>query len=811
MKGAMAKRTIWAAAMLAAALILGCKKPKTLQGVDISPNLSNAVLPPGADGGHGYPAGITVGIAGDEKVLYAVSLNAGVWMSTNGGAWVQLGNSPPRAYSIAVDPTNPKHVVVGERDGDFKDPSKNQSGVWESFDGGGNFNKTLDPFSHNGCNGSQAIQSLVFTHQGSVIVAGTACGVAVYAGIFAGWKFPTTPIGNNLVTAVAASATKVWARDGSGTLIVTNDNGQSFHLATNQPLPNGVSFAHGGDRFSLAAFDDFAMMSTLGDDNGAGNNFDQLLIYDAKQDQWLFKKRIFDPAENVNNDPNFGSVNGTGSCECNGSRFIRAFDRQTSHGPQQSIIFSGGQDLFLATAAVLDPAKLSWMRIAGGNYTTAPSRPQYQPLVHGDFWASWLSSAGTLWLGSDGGVFENRQDGQGWRSRGDGLHTLAVQMLYAAPLNTAYATPTMDNSAWFAGFSGNWQVDDSGDSNWVVGDSGGAPLFAYAARDAQTSAVLGFDNKVPDQDLPNAGTMVEGVRRSADQSFDGPLTFNVIQTLYSGEPRPRGPTLDVVMLAKMPLQYRDDKTKQLVTVIPNQGHDVAIVRNPIWLQHPDISEGKGQGWVTLADNTPANTVGFLVAGGHSHPQLYVLTNLNGTVDLWRWDGNQKAGWKKLDISGNGQPSGLVAESLKGPVFVNPYRPERLYALTAYGVRYSINSGDTWQAEVGLTNAITGSGAYPLTASFSPNFNNVAASAHGPFGGSGTLCDMSFDEIYPDRVIAGSPFTGVFYNKGDGIWRSLRYATPKPSSPVTSVYLFGNVAVVGFQGRGLWQIQGLYIF
>jgi hypothetical protein len=383
-------------------------------------------------------------------------------------------------------------------------------------------------------------------------------------------------------------------------------------------------------------------------------------------------------------------------------------------------------------------------------------------------------------------------------------------MLYAAPPNAAYAIPTVDNSAWFAGSTGNWQVDDSGDSNWVVGDSGGAPPFAFAAKDATNrgSSVLGFDNNVPDQDLQNVGSLLEGVRRSADQSFDGPLTFNVIQTLYTGEPKPQGPTLDVVMLATMPLQYQDDTTHKLVTVIPNQGHDLAIVRNPVWLQHPDISEAKGQGWVALADNVPNGTFGFLVAGGHSHPQLYVLTNVSGTIDLWRWDGNLQASWKKLDISGNGGPSGLLFGSLKGPVFVNPYRPERLYALTASGVRYSTTSGDTWNDEVALTNAITANSAYPLEGSFTPNFNNVAASGRGPFGGLGTLSDMSFDQSTPDHVLAGSPFTGAFYNKGDGIWQDLGAEMPKPSAPVTSVFLFDNVAAVGMEGRGLWQIQGL---
>src|SRR5262249_24298651 len=155
-------------------------------------------------------------------------------------------------------------------------------------------------------------------------------------------------------------------------------------------------------------------------------------------------------------------------------------------------------------------------------------------------------------------------------------------------------------------------------SNWVVGDSLGSPPFAYAARQPDRSWIGGFDNPVPDQDAINPGRFVAGVRRSADASFDGPLTFAVIQTLYTGEPKPQGPEPDVVMLARMPLQYPNAQGGR-VTVLPNTGSYVAVVRNPQWLQHPDIGQAQGKGWTVLADNVPPATFGILVGGGHQKP------------------------------------------------------------------------------------------------------------------------------------------------------------------------------------------------
>src|SRR5206468_2186000 len=95
--------------------LFSCNKKPTLQ--DISPNLLN-----GTSRVSPSSAGLTVALAGGTSRLYAVSLNAGVWRSDGPEhPWVQLSQSPPRAYSITIDPTNAQHLAVGEREDDKRD------------------------------------------------------------------------------------------------------------------------------------------------------------------------------------------------------------------------------------------------------------------------------------------------------------------------------------------------------------------------------------------------------------------------------------------------------------------------------------------------------------------------------------------------------------------------------------------------------------------------------------------------------------------------------------------------------------------
>src|SRR6266436_3702565 len=126
------QRVVVSALPILLATLSGCDTtpPKMLTGADVSPNTANGVA---ADGG-AQPAGVIPILAGNDSVVYAVSMYAGVWRSIKGRSWVQLANSPSRAYSIAVDPRDSTHIAVGERNGDHKDTTKNTSGVHQSYD-----------------------------------------------------------------------------------------------------------------------------------------------------------------------------------------------------------------------------------------------------------------------------------------------------------------------------------------------------------------------------------------------------------------------------------------------------------------------------------------------------------------------------------------------------------------------------------------------------------------------------------------------------------------------------------------------------
>jgi hypothetical protein len=233
-----------------AIVLSGCGGPLVVR--DLAPD-SNATDP--------ATAGRTIGLAGDQDALYAVSLNAGVWRTSrefNGDEkpWEQLPASPRFAFSIAVDPSTSGHVAIGERNGEATRSVDNHSGVWETFDGGQTFPAQFyfDPTRFpgtNGCSGSQAIPSVAFARTTGTLVAATACGVAVKrAGT---WSFPATPLGRNAITAVTASETKLWARDAAGNVIVSNTDGVSW-ATTATPTPAGLSFRARGETFALPEF-----------------------------------------------------------------------------------------------------------------------------------------------------------------------------------------------------------------------------------------------------------------------------------------------------------------------------------------------------------------------------------------------------------------------------------------------------------------------------------------------------------------------------------------------------------------------------
>ena len=234
---------------------------------DVSPNEPN-----GQTGGGARGAGVIGALAGNEGNLYAIGKNAGVWRSTNSGPWQQLPASPRYAFAIAVDPADPIHIVVGEREGDATDPSLNEGGLWESRDVGNSWTLTYDPFP---ASQSHRIRAIAFGRFNHSLFIGTDSGVGRLAGANSplsnrDFQFPSTARG--MITAFAVAESRIWARTPS-TLLFSDDDGVTWtsvaiptnaaQLVGNLPAPfqnttftlNSNANTGGNDFTSIAAFD----------------------------------------------------------------------------------------------------------------------------------------------------------------------------------------------------------------------------------------------------------------------------------------------------------------------------------------------------------------------------------------------------------------------------------------------------------------------------------------------------------------------------------------------------------------------------
>ena len=155
---------------------------------DVSPNDANGARL----SMNSAPTGVIKGLVGDDHALYAVSANAGIWKSVDGGAWQQLPNSPAHAYCIAQDPHDASHLIVGER---RTEAIKRQFvGVWESRDAGATWSYVLDPSTAPGST-SQASAAAMFSAKSTAFAAG-AGGIGRKAVGRASFSFASSPAGH---------------------------------------------------------------------------------------------------------------------------------------------------------------------------------------------------------------------------------------------------------------------------------------------------------------------------------------------------------------------------------------------------------------------------------------------------------------------------------------------------------------------------------------------------------------------------------------------------------------------------------------
>ena len=371
------------------------------------------------------PSGLTEQLAGDESILYAVTLDAGIATSVLGGPWTRIPNSPRYAYSLAIDPKYIPHLVVGERKGDAIDPHQDGNGLWETTNNGQIWTRTLDPLTQ-GCP-TQDIPAVVFTPADTLIVA-TTCGIARREANATTFTFPSTAKSFGAINAVVVSDLMVWART-DGELLWSLDDGKDW---TAKAIPPTFTFPSPGDRFSLAAFDGTAYMTCckvmkdgcqLSDESLVGN-WNQLLIYNVAKDQLFLQPQLL--VSPVANPPTSQlGCDGTGGGNVGGTRFVRTFEI-AGIGLQktQRLFYGSGQEIYEAASLDSLGEATQWTRALGSLICGTCAKPDQ---VHSDFWDFLLTpDAQTEFISNDGGVYSRSLKGTAWNSwtlRDNGLHT----------------------------------------------------------------------------------------------------------------------------------------------------------------------------------------------------------------------------------------------------------------------------------------------------------------------------------------------------------------------------------------------------
>jgi hypothetical protein len=740
-------------------------------------------------------AGIIYAIAGTADALYAVSLNAGVWKLSSSNRWKQLSNSPRYAMSIDVDPNNSLHVLVGERDGDAVNARLNDAGLWESYDGGITWTYVLNPLSAPGGCDSQAISAVAFTPD-SAVVATTACGIAwrpspqkyrIFSRRLVQFSFPVMPESEAMV-GLGVAQHRIWARSRSAKLIFSEDDGATWAAVT-AVSPSTGNPQRGMD-FSVAGFDGAAVMPIIipgqPDARKCG-----LLVYRAATQDW----QIIGLLDENGIDPCLSDPNGLG-----GKASVRIFNGSdgrpvlTFNTSEYVLRVDPNADFSAFTTKRL----LSSADIQTGGPRALDPRFQNKDEVHADLWDFFADlNRDAYFAGGDGGMVQNRPALQ-WSVLNSGLHTQHVQAMdvVASSGFSRIVYATQDNDGWYADLKNvQWGRTGVGDANWTSADQRNSS-FGQISRQLSLGELVEFAH--------TSGPPTISINNLGPPCVGDPQFLQFVQTLTSETPA----ALDAVMLVRRPCLDASGQPVVFADSLKSlsESGSPVVIRNRNWSENHDF--GTGQSWEIMADKLPMGAHTVFVSNGHQNPHLFVQsTDTTGEV-LYQHQFIRFAGdvWEPI-YSGLIAPSSC-ANGLLGwyvPAYVNPYNDANMLLLTPAGV--VAREKGAFAADPVITALLTDSGTYPITSAFCGA--TISAGNYNAFPyvarmlGTPTLGRAIF-EPSGSRLIS-SPYSGAFFDAGDGVWRNFRELLPSPLSPAFSVGFDGSAAYIALAGRGIMKI------
>jgi len=661
-----------------------------------------------------------------------------------------------RANVILTDPNNTSVIYIGFSGG----------GVWKSTDGGSTWTpktETLGSLSVGSLTMDPGNSSTLYLGLGDPF-DGTGIGLVKSTDGGDTWSNPVYLGNSSIIPAIEVSRTNpqiVLAATDAG-LYRSTDGGASFtkvSIATGQPDdPYVWTLAWGGgDTFVLgleAAYANFGSgTSTLGQiwrstDNGAhwtqstgvtnfngatDNGVGRLYIASAPSDRNVMYAEAAnknegnataDFADIFKSTDNGQSWTGMGKTAVNGSTYKSYTNTNTESADLSTLLNGQG---WYNQLVLIDPTNpnvayfggaLLLVRTTNGgtNFSQVSNwLAQYSlPYVHADFHGGTIASDGTLYVGTDGGIFRS-SDAHTAASGGTvPTFTDTLNRGIASHLVYQVGSSTDNTDAVVIGLQDNGTRVRSGSTsifNQLIGGDG----FGCDVNQSDATKMLGslYYGDVY-RSINSGASFAKAVTGLTGHGNGNIMPFITVLSRWDGDAS--GDTVFTFSNTKVfkTINYASNWTALGTTGLPNttqspmylrgvgaaksNGNIVGVVSNG---GRVFLTTNGGTSWTQIGNNNPSGT-GSLPGNGLSLSSIkFDPTNANiiyvtsvapslTATHIWR-STNSGSSWTAIDGAGSGFPAGVPVNAL----FVDPVTPTTLYAATMLGVYASSDSGANW--------------------------------------------------------------------------------------------------------------------
>jgi hypothetical protein len=626
----------------------------------------------------------------NANVIYLGFSGGGVWKSGDGGAsWIAktetLGSLSVGA--LDMDPTNSSTLYLG-----LGDPFDGTGiGLVKSTDGGDTWGDVVY------LGDSSIIADIKVAHSNPQIVL-AATNTGLYRSIDGGASFSKVTINTG-----QAADPFVWTLAWGG--------GDTFVLGLEAAFANGGTGVSSDGQIWRSTNNGATWTKSTGvtDSNGVGrlyiasapSNRDVMYAQAANNNAGLAANDLANIFKSTDN-----GMTWTGTARAKGPNYKQYTNMNTESGRIDTLMSGQGwyNQLVLvdpndANVAYFGGALLLAKTSDGGTTYSQASNWLAQfslPYVHADFHGGTITATGTIYAGTDGGIFRS--------TNGGAAFTDVLNKGIASHLVYQVGSSTNNANAAIVGLQDNGtRVRDgsSGTFNQIIGGDG----FGCDINRSNATQMLGslYYNRI--YKSTNGGTSFSSACSGIAECGDGNnAQFRTVLARWTGDAA--GNTMFTYTNTKV---YRTTNYATSWTALGSAGLPADVYVRGIGVANSSMNAvgmvtnsarafqtTDGTNWTQIASSAllPGNDLSLSwIEFDPTNPSIIYIASVAPSMaanHLWR-STNSGASWTAIDGEASGFPFGIPVNALR----VDPVTPATLYAATHLGVYVSGDSGATW--------------------------------------------------------------------------------------------------------------------